>query len=639
MEPIPSASPVPTMLDKSNLNCSEIGKFNLSPIKSVNESRVPVIPDKSLNLDTSLNLRHDSSVLNISHCSVLKYHNRTGPICEEEWCTPQQNGRPMAKTISIGHKGKGFEQPLKFHVPSNYSLHPAKSPVAILNLTFEQFDTIFDNIYDIFGSIYEFFAMELSNHQREYLNRSVLFPLESIIESDHEEQKANAIITKCKTLSCKIHVIKYYLMLAGFVIAVITSFIQITIRPSSERSLLHVCCMLWFTRFTLTLWQQRKCIISSYTSYIRQNNNKQTPSKFNWLEIHLNRISSHRSVSTHFNKQFLSYAFIFCAFFLLASSCILCVIVLSNAMNLMHMPIVSEVFLFSTNRTVYALWIWFEFVLTMSLMMFLLPSFILSCVIVTTRFNHWKEVLDHSNELQFSQIRSYIFHGRHLLRNMNEQWSFYLTITIFTTIPQILLQLYTLVLTERSTSAVNQLFGWCWFLVVFAECSITCYYGATIHKSFAALSKSVVDLGSRTMIQGDEQYVQSDTSNSNRKNLNTSSQTRDAYETQTTYNSDFCCDNEDEDDSQLRINTKLHHAQQPFFPCSTSTRSMLKVNTGTATVPQLSINLLLLLVSSMNSIDGISVGGIFTLNFGVIAKFLSALFTFGILFIELTRGE
>ena len=53
----------------------------------------------------------------------------------------------------------------------------------------------------------------------------------------------------------------------------------------------------------------------------------------------------------------------------------------------------------------------------------------------------------------------------------------------------------------------------------------------------------------------------------------------------------------------------------------------------------ISINLLLLLISSMNSIDGIVVGGIFTLNFGVITKFLSALFTFGILFIELTRGE
>ena len=276
--------------------------------------------------------------------------------------------------------------------------------------------------------------------------------------------------------------------------------------------------MLWFLRFTLLLFQQRKCILWSYTEYIQSNtnSNKQsiniTPIKFNWLQIHLQRITSTRDLSNQFNKQFLSYAFIFCCFFVVSACAILSYLIIANALNVIKMPIISEVFLFPYNKIIYAIWIWFEFMLTTCFMIFLLPSFILSCVIITNRFNSWKKVLDNSNELQFSQIRSYIFNGRHLLHTMNQQWSFFVTISIFTTIPHILLQLYELVLTERHSSVINQLFGWCWFMVIFIECSIICYYGANIHKSFEMLSKSVVDLGSRTMIQGDEQFM---TSNGN----------------------------------------------------------------------------------------------------------------------------
>merc|ERR1712130_270175 len=209
---------------------------------------------------------------------------------------------------------------------------------------------------------------------------------------------------------------------------------------------------------------------------------------------------------------------------------------------------------------------------------------------------------------------------------MGEQWSFYLTITIFTTIPHILLLLYTLVLNERHSSSINQLFGWCWFIVVFTECSITCYYGANIHKSFETLSKSVVDLGSRTMIQGDEQYI---TPNSNKK-YNMNPTPKHVIDLESVNDNDYDKDKP----KQLRINTKLNAAQQPFFA---SNSKPIKLNPCTTTpisaTNQFStnINLLLLLVSSMNSIDGISVGGIFTLKYGVIAKFLSALFTFGIL--------
>merc|ERR1712129_161725 len=281
--------------------------------------------------------------------------------------------------------------------------------------------------------------------------------------------------------------------------------------------------------------------------------------------------------------------FILCSIFILTACSVLAVVIFAD----WDIPIVSEVLLSGKgdDNLLYALWIFIEFIVTLCLMTYLLPSFVLSCVIVTNRFSNWQFVIDHSNELQFIQIRSYIFHGRHLLHIMNEQWSAYLTITLFTTIPHILLTLYTLVLMERSTSWLNQLFGWLWFAVIFTECSIVCYFGANIQKKFELLSKSVVDLGSRNMIQGDEQFV----------NPN---------------------------------NT------QTFFPNggfsgNASNRSLLKDQNS----PNLSINLLLLLVSSMNSIDGISVGGIFTLNFGVIATFLSALFTFGLLFIELTRSE
>ena len=76
-----------------------------------------------------------------------------------------------------------------------------------------------------------------------------------------------------------------------------------------------------------------------------------------------------------------------------------------------------------------------------------------------------------------------------------------------------------------------------------------------------------------------------------------------------------------------------------YNPASIKGNNVNITNNGNETDQGISINLLLLLISSMNSIDGIVVGGIFTLNFGVIAKFLSALFTFGILFIELTRAE
>ena len=672
-------TPQPLAVDKSF--AQNTTALELSPIQSEQRG------DESFN--ASCNFRHDSSVLNISATPAeLKYHVKNSGVTSDEWSTPQHQTIKEAKTICIGHKGKTYDQSLKFHVPSNYSLHPARSPVAILNLTFDQFDTIFTNIYEIFGSIYTFFAMELATPQKVELNRTILFPLESITEKKED----NHIITTCKQLNCKkcglqYHKIKYYLILFGFIAAIFTSMIQIVINPSNERLLLNVCCMLWFLRYALILIQQRKCILSSYSEYIRNNNNNKqsinSPSiKFNWLEIHLEKITSNRATSTIFNQQFLSYAFIFCCFFVVLACPILCYLILANALNIISIPIIFEVFLFESHNIFYALWIWFEFILTICFMIFLLPSFILSCVIVTNRFNNWKNVLDNSNELQFSQIRSYIFHGRHLLRQMNEQWSFYLTITIFTTVPHILLQLYTLVLTERKTSAGNQLFGWCWFIVVFTELFVTIYYGANIHKSFETLSKSVVDLGSRTMIHGDEQFINNNNnqstnqiynSRSNKLYMNTpksstinDNQARvimmERCDTEISETSDYCITEQEEktndttDEKKLRINTKFNSIQHPFFLNGTNSNSSNRSggnpplkgvnvmnasnnNNNKDTSPQLSINLLLLLISSMNSIDGIVVGGIFTLNFGVIAKFLSALFTFGILFIELTRGE
>ena len=103
----------------------------------------------------------------------------------------------------------------------------------------------------------------------------------------------------------------------------------------------------------------------------------------------------------------------------------------------------------------------------------------------------------------------------------------------------------------------------------------------------------------------------------------------------------------------MKVDTKMDALNRPSYSATNGNGNAsdrnakdckLKLNTlkvvnSANNSSQISINLLLLLVSSMNSIDGISVGGIFTLNFSVIAKFLSALFTFGILFIELTRAE
>ena len=678
-----------------------------SPIKSTkaNDNH----PEESLQLDqdTSYALRHESSVLNMSD---FKYHTNNSGTISDEWSIPGPQQQPTMvdvknpKIVNISQKKRTYtSQALKFHVPSNYSLHPARSPVGMSSIQFDQFETIFNNIYDIFCSIYTFFAMELSIQQKEELNRSILFPLEKI--SEQSDDKHNPIVTKCKSvhINCKrfkayYHKIKYYFILFGFIAAIFTSLAHIMLNPSSERLLLNICIILWFLRFALILTQQRKCILSSYTEHIRSNTNSNKQSsngiKFNWLEIHLQRISSNRGISRQFNKQFLSYAFIFCCFFVVMTCPILCYLILGNALDIINMPIISEVFLFPSNKVMYAIWIFLEFVITICFMIFLLPSFILSCVIVTNRFNSWKKVLENSNELQFSQIRSYIFHGRHLLHTMNQQWSFFVTITIFTTIPHILLQLYILVLTERHSSAMNQLFGWLWFIVIFIECSTVCYYGAKIHKSFETLSKSVVDLGSRTMIQGDEQFIADTTnansagnnnnklSNSNKLYVNTPNSSTindnqakiimmERCDTQISEQNDYGLSAEEEKTSDeetrkvLKINTKLTPGKYPYSspamvqnvnmvsnsnssPMTQSTYNPLSMkgqnnvnitNSGNEMDQGISINLLLLLISSMNSIDGLVVGGIFTLNFGVIAKFLSALFTFGILFIELTRGE
>eukprot|EP01084_Bolivina_argentea_P151654 264698_1 len=183
-------TPIPQIQteEDNGLNCSTIGqKLNLSPIKC--ES-----------FDTSLNvLRHDSSALNISNAEIRYQTLKAAVNGDDDWIAPNQIMKPQRTIpIAIGNKNKGYDQALKFYVPSQYSLHPARSPAAILNMTFEQFDTIFSNIYEIFGSIYTFFAMELSIQQKEELNRTILFPLESIVEIDNSEEKTNAVITKCR---------------------------------------------------------------------------------------------------------------------------------------------------------------------------------------------------------------------------------------------------------------------------------------------------------------------------------------------------------------------------------------------------------------------------------------------------------
>lgn len=668
---MPQPGPESINTDKTALNFSTLER-------DLNISAIQTDPD----LDTSLQISRSSSEL-----AELKYESNHSHCSSESWTTPTMQ-RPQRVNILYGTKEVSSNiQPLKFHVPSNYSIHRAFSPAVRHNRSFE-FNSVSVEIFEIFGNIYTFFAMELSIQQQEQLGRTILYPLESITEST-EKSRAQTIISSLKFGRIRSYLkkfghqfqrAKYYLILLGFLVAIICSVIQIVVQPATnQRILLNICCILWFLRYALTLFQQRQCILSSYTNYIKHND--KPSARFNWLEIHLKQISSKSDRSRIFNEKWMFYSLIICSIFVSLSCSTLGYLLIHNAISpqTLEMPIVSDVFLFSaqfdrststvSSRIIFALWIWFELSLTICFMVFLLPSFIVSCLTVTKRFNGWKEVLDQSDELQFSQIRSYLFQGRHLLRIMNEQWSFYLTISIFTTLPHILLQLYTLVMTERQTSAMNQLFGWSWFLVIFTECSITCYYGANIHKSFEALSKSVVDLGSRTMIQGDEQYVSSASGSKSEAQIVMPPAPKSSPNEQNpvmmqpvlhrfgdamrmNFGDEEKTNEDDETESTLNVNTKLNAMEDVDAVYSTSNVPVLgkekgrfkamntsKVVNSANDSSQISINLLLLIVSSRDSIDGISIGGIFTLDFSVIAKFLSALFTFGILFIELTRAE
>jgi len=617
------------------------------------------------------------------------------------------------------------------HSAIHLHLHPTRvAPDESNKSRLKRFATFsLRNIYHHFIAMYTVFALELGQQEKQQIVQVEV----SAAEEVQHNLSSQSTLAK---LQCLLYRIKFHLLVIGFMAVIIVSCVQTKI--DSQHLLFSVCSLLWFARFAMILVRHRTLITSMYVKYHRDNSSKPTRHRdFGWLQLHFEEISSRSGSMKTFNESFLSSAYIAAFVFIGISTSILCYLLIEVTYQLhgIELPIIGQAMLYSSHSIVFSLFLWTQYSITICLMVFLLPSFVLSCVIVTNRFTEWQIVLEQSQQLQFSQIRSYIFHARYLLDVMNKQWSSYLTVTILTCVPQILLLLYALVMNERETSSLNQLFGWCWFLVVFAESAVICYSGANIHESFGNLSKSVVDLGSRMVTNDDEQWSSShwrsvnrpspvtisDSNNvqtkivsiplhaanfdgdelemmANGKKMSPVSEMQSLEEMQNEQHStqersasanitdapltesrtvvktatkEFRSKANEISLTEYRsasdVSTKEMKGSAPPNPLSISptenesaSETELKANVAvnalqispsenqvdaggadskSSSALQLSVNLLLLLVSSINSIDGLRVGGLFTLNFSVIATFLSALFTFLLFCFELTSSE
>ena len=492
------------------------------------------------------------------------------------------------QSLNVQPKLNSSDTGFTFHVPQQYSLHEAKSPSIMTKgkstsaknaKSFHFSDDTIDTLY----SIYKLIGI-----------------------SKYDDDK-RGIEVDIKKYSISVGV---YYSIVGLSITYLVKYIYQIIfnKLPKNYNLILICSMLWFIRHIVIYVYFNNNYFENETDN-SDDSQILIESNSHWIRKHLRIISSSRAIERAKQDIFIRKSlYICCGYIIIFGLLLLGVLILNSFDNSINIGSIDYVYLnpfpkdnifiivgvFATHLSIQIIWI------------IQLPLYILSTMIVSNRFIKWKNVITSTNHLKFYQIRSYVFNGRYLITEMNKQWSFYLSIIIFTSIPNLLMSLFALVLHQSNTSLLNQVILWLCFIFRFIELSVVLYYGALVHEKFDDLIKSIVDLGSRTFISGDEKILNSTKAILSRALSSTSK------EEQTNF-------------YDYNTNNDMNNNNN---------------NNNTHNIPNInmSIQLLLLLTSSTNTIDGLSIYGVFTLSFKVIAKFLSALFTFVILFIELKQG-